>query len=89
MAMKPTDPTYKLDGHILRTSDKAILFEVHKINGAPYEPTLEADDADTKEVANPSWFPISQVAKTEPAINPDDLDTIYASKWITETKGFV
>ena len=77
MAMRPTDPTYKLQGTILRETDKAIYMDVESINAAPLEPT------------ETHWFPLSQIAQKFINEKEQGEDFILASEWICKAKELV
>ena len=77
MAMKPTDPTYKIQGTILRETDKAVHMDVEWINACPLEPT------------ETHWFPLSQIAKKFTDPDKQGEDFILASEWICKAKELV
>jgi hypothetical protein len=77
MAMRPTDPTYKLKGTILRESDKAVYMDVESINGVPM------DDTETH------WFPLSQIAQKFTDPSTQGTDFIMASEWICKAKSLI
>ena len=77
MAMRPTDPTYKLQGTILRESDKAVYMDVESINGAPLDETITA------------WFPLSQITKKFTDPSAQGTDFIMASEWICKAKELI
>ena len=65
-------------GYILRSTDKAIHFEIHEVNG------LSVID----EYGDPQaeWFPISQITSITKAADPQEQDEIMVKDWLLKTK---
>lgn len=87
-----TDPrTYSVYGTLVRSTEKAMLIQVHSIvqlTSPQPEPTY------LKEGAAPEWFPKTQILDyqiTEPTEDPDSepLDEFTVKHWILSEKGLV
>lgn len=85
MASSPApanSPGYKtVKGYILRTTDKAVQFECHELNGLP---VTDENDNPRKE-----WFPVSQLKQIHKERAQSEMDYIVASDWILRTKEFI
>ena len=66
-----------LKGYHIRETDKAILFEVHEVNGVPIS-------GGPRQL----WFPVSQMeSQTYDSKEGDgELDTLVMSDWIIQQK---
>ena len=88
-APRAGDQIYTLQGYHIRETEKAVLFEVRQINGAPWDPETGADDYRKRQ----HWFPLSQVKSIthvntagESAI---EYDNMQVKEWILSTKGII
>lgn len=61
-----------LRGTRLRESEKAVLFEVHDISGAPLDK------------AHQSWFPISRISKSLHDPDKPETDIIVVESWLVD-----
>ena len=73
----PSKPDVVVTGNKLGESEKAIKFEVLKVD------TVVLDNPKTE------WFPLSQINKTFVNPNKMDEDTLTISNWIATTKGYI
>ena len=71
------DPTYRIKGTILRTTDKAVQFLTSEINGCP----LDADQTE--------WFPESQIRQKFYKKDGTGDDELVVTEWICRQKGLV
>ena len=80
---------YTLQGYHIRETEKAVLFEVHQINGSMY--SLEQGEDEKKRQ---HWFPLSQVKSITHAAKKNyesalEYDNIQVKEWILSTKGIL
>jgi len=68
---------YKLQGTLVRETEKAVLFQTDTISGAPVD--------NNKEL----WYPLSQISSKMVDPNNKGEDWIMASEWILQQKGFL
>lgn len=68
-----TSPSYtSIRGKTLRESERAVLFNVMEISGAPIDPP------------HSHWFPISRMQKRVTNPNADDQDTMMVESWLID-----
>lgn len=87
---RPGDQIYTLQGYHMRETEKAVLFEVHQINGAPWDPESGADNTRARQ----HWFPLSQVKSithAPKAVEDGTLeyDNIQVKEWILKSKELI
>lgn len=59
-------------GKVIRETEKAVLFNVMEISGAPIEPPAS------------QWFPISRMQKRITNPNAEDQDTMMVESWLID-----
>ena len=83
------DQIYTLQGYHIRETEKAVLFEVHQINGAPWD----LEDSPDRNNKRQHWFPFSQVKSITHANTVGDsaieYDNIQVKEWILSSKGIL
>jgi len=75
------EATHTLHGYIHRQTEKAILFEIIRVNDTAFVP----EGTEGKK----EWFPLSQTSTISQAHEPADRDYIVVSDWIARTKGIL
>ncbi len=81
----PDEPLHKIEGKILRETDRAILMQCEKIDGNDWDP----------QKSKSQWFPISQVGSLTRGLmhpsnpNLDEPDVAKVKRWILQTKGII
>ncbi len=79
--VKKKETTHTLHGYIHRQTEKAILFEIIRVNDTAFVP----EGTEGKK----EWFPLSQTSTISQAHEPADHDYIVVSDWIARTKGIL
>lgn len=72
MATYPPSKIYLVLGILVKETEKAMLIEVHEIEGAAQD-----------EVKN-HWFPKTQIVDSKFAADPEDLDRFNIKEWILQ-----
>lgn len=75
---KKKEDKHTLHGYIHRQTEKAILFEIIRVNHTPFVPEGQEGQKE--------WFPLSQTSTVSQAAEPADYDYIVVSDWIARVK---